>query len=99
MIAFDDSICNCQIDQKIMISFSISGSVKVAIIYMYDFNCYIWSVILIAISLGIISNMVLISTLVGIISNVVLIATLIGIISCRGKPVDSGGSTVGEFAT
>ena len=81
-----------------MFSFSIFCSVKVAF-YMYDFDCDIWSVISIAISLGIISNMVLISTLVGIISNVVLIATLIGIISCRGKPVDSGGSTVGEFAT
>ena len=86
MIAFDDAICNCQIDQKVMFSFSISCSVKVAFIYMYDFDCDIWSVISIAISLGIISN-------------VVLIATLISIISCRGKPVDSGGSTVGEFAT
>ena len=99
MIAFDEAIRNCQIDQKIMFSFSISCSVKVAIVYMYYFDCDIWSVILIAISLGIISNVVLIATLIGIISNVVLIATLIGIISCRGKPVDSGGSTVGEFAT
>ena len=72
-----------------MFSFSIFCSVKVAF-YMYDFDCDIWSVI---------SIVVLIATLIGIISNVVLITTLIGIISCRGKPVDSGGSTVGEFAT
>ena len=65
---------------------AILNILKLAFIYMYDFDCDIWSVISIAISLGIISN-------------VVLIATLIGIISCRGKPVDSGGSTVGEFAT
>ena len=98
MIAFDDAICNCQIDQKNMFSFSIFCSLKVAF-YMYGFDCDIWSVTLIAISLGIISIVVLIATLIGIISNVVLITTLIGIISCRGKPVDSGGSTVGEFAT